>query len=419
MLSKKALISAIFVCGSFAASAQNSSNSPYTRYGLGDLSDQIFTNNSAMGGIGYGLRRSNEINPMNPASYSSVDSLAFMFDMGISLKASNYKEKSYKTHTTNSSFDYLVMQFRLHPRLGLAFGFTPFSTVGYNFTVTDPVVGKEDVKVMNNFTGDGGSHNVFLGLGFKILENLSVGTNIGYFYGKQTYKTTAAFSDQADATINYNRRRIKSYKIDLGVQYTQNINENDNMTFGFTYGLGHDLNVSEYKGMQITDGERYNQVDEKVFHGGYSLPHSFGIGVAYKHKRKLTAGFDYTLQKWSKAKFDNKEGMYNDRTRLAFGLEYVPNIIGRNYLNKIAYRVGTYYTSPYLKTPQGDGPKEYGVSAGFGFPLYLFQRRTVLSITGQYSRLKPSVEHLLQEDRFVLKLGLTFNEAWFMKWRVN
>ena len=37
------------------AIAQNNTNSPYTRYGYGDLSDQSFGNSKAMGGIAFGL----------------------------------------------------------------------------------------------------------------------------------------------------------------------------------------------------------------------------------------------------------------------------------------------------------------------------------------------------------------------------
>ena len=154
----------MFVCGSLTVSAQTSSNSPYTRYGLGDLSDQVFTNNAAMGGIGYGLRTNWHINPMNPASYTAVDSLSFMFDAGMSLRSSNYQENGYKTNVKNSSFDYLVMQFRLHPRLALTAGITPYTKVGYNFTVTDKVENSDEVQVMNTLSGDGGLQTVFLGL---------------------------------------------------------------------------------------------------------------------------------------------------------------------------------------------------------------------------------------------------------------
>ena len=419
MLSKKALISALFVCGSLAANAQTSSNSPYTRYGLGDLSDQISTNNAAMGGVGYALRTSWHINPMNPASYTAVDSLSFMFDAGVSLRSSNYQEKGYKTNAKNASFDYLIMQFRLHPRLALTAGITPFTKVGYNFTQVDSIKGSNDKHIMNTLSGEGGSQNIFIGLGFKILKNLSVGVNVGYLYGKQKYNVLAQFDNEADNTIKYNHRKINSYKLDFGLQYIQKINEKNELTLGAVYGLGHNLNTTETKGIQTTDGKEYSVTDEEIIENGYSLPHSFGLGLAYNYKKSLTLALDYGLQKWSSATYAHKDNMYNDRHRVAFGMEYVPNRIGRNYFKRIAYRAGTYYNTSYLKTPGGDGPKEIGVTAGFGFPLQVYGKNTVLSITGQYTRLKPSVNTLMKEDRFMLKVGLTFNDNWFMKWRVN
>lgn len=209
MLSKKVLISALFVAGSAAVCAQTSTNSPYTRYGLGDLSDQAFANNAAMGGIGYGLRNSLNINTMNPASYSSVDSLSFMFDIGMSLKSSNYREGGINSNAKNSSFDYVAMQFRLHPRLGIAFGFTPYSTVGYKFGKTSSIEGS-DVTITNVFYGEGGLQQIFGGLGFKILDNLSIGANAGYLYGDINYQTAASFSNRGDQTITYNNLSVKA-----------------------------------------------------------------------------------------------------------------------------------------------------------------------------------------------------------------
>ena len=80
------------LAGSLSALAQSSINSPYTRYGLGELSDRGFANNAAMGGVGYALRNSGHINMLNPASFTAVDSLSFMFDVGMSLKSSNFQE---------------------------------------------------------------------------------------------------------------------------------------------------------------------------------------------------------------------------------------------------------------------------------------------------------------------------------------
>ena len=59
MINYKRLISAsILLTVTGLAVAQTSTNSPYTRYGFGQLADQNFGNSKAMGGIAYGLRNS-------------------------------------------------------------------------------------------------------------------------------------------------------------------------------------------------------------------------------------------------------------------------------------------------------------------------------------------------------------------------
>lgn len=66
--------------------AQNNTNSPYTRYGYGHLSDQGSSNSKAMGGVAYGLRDGSQVNFANPASYTAVDSLTFIFDGAVSCR---------------------------------------------------------------------------------------------------------------------------------------------------------------------------------------------------------------------------------------------------------------------------------------------------------------------------------------------
>ena len=83
-LFKRLINICLFCIVATAAMAQSGTNSPYTRYGFGQLSDQSFGNSKAMGGIAYGLRDGLHINAANPASYSAVDSLTFLFDAGMS-----------------------------------------------------------------------------------------------------------------------------------------------------------------------------------------------------------------------------------------------------------------------------------------------------------------------------------------------
>ena len=113
--------------------AQNNTNSPYTRYGLGLLADRSFGAGRAMGGIGYGLRSSKQINPMNPASYSSLDSLTFMFDFGASGQVFWYNDGINKQKSMNGNIEYLAMQFPIMKGLAMSVGLLPYSFVGYDF----------------------------------------------------------------------------------------------------------------------------------------------------------------------------------------------------------------------------------------------------------------------------------------------
>lgn len=425
MSNKKILIGSWLLASSTMVCAQISTNSPYTRYGLGDMFEQSFTNNAAMGGIGHALRTSEHINTMNPASYTAVDSLSFIFDTGMSLKSSNFQEGNYKSNAKNASFDYLAMQFRLHPRLGMTIGYLPFSTVGYNFDRTKDIESSSNVTISNNFYGEGGLQQVFGGIGFKILDNLSIGANIGYLYGKLKYQTTATFNNGGDQTITYNTLSVSSYNANFGLQYTQPISKQDWVTLGLTYSLGHVLNGHDTQGTQITNGSSYSVVNEKQIEDSYGIPHIYGVGLAWKHKKNLMIEVDYTLQQWDGVKYNNQTNLYQDRNKIAVGAEFMPKEFGRNYFSRIRYRAGLYYTNSNLRIPMANtqnlakGPDEYGASIGVGLPLKLYQRNTMLSITGQYIHVNPSTSYLMSENRLVLKIGLTFNEHWFMKWRVN
>ena len=175
------------------AIAQNNTNSPYTRYGYGDLSDQNFGNSKAMGGIAFGLRDGAQINPLNPASYTAIDSLTFLFEGGVSLQNMNISGGGVKLNAKNSSFDYLAMQFRLHRRLAMSIGLLPFSNVGYTVSdtqnATDPATGNTTAYA-RNYTGDGGLHQLYVGLGVKVFKDLSVGVNASYFWGDITRSRT-------------------------------------------------------------------------------------------------------------------------------------------------------------------------------------------------------------------------------------
>lgn len=237
MINYKRLISAsIILAFAGLAIAQTSTNSPYTRYGFGQLSDQGFGNSKAMGGIAYGLRNGYQINASNPASYTAIDSLTFLFDAGMTLQNANFKEGNVKTNAKNSSFDYIAMQFRLWKKMGMTVGFLPYSTVGYSLSNTKKLTEDQEGNVTNttaSYSGDGSLQQVFVGLGYKVFNNLSIYANISYLYGDITHSVTTAFSNSsAYQSVRADQISISNYKADFGLQYSYKLNKKNVINLG-------------------------------------------------------------------------------------------------------------------------------------------------------------------------------------------
>lgn len=428
MINYKRLISAsIILTFTGLAVAQTSTNSPYTRYGFGQLADQNFGNSKAMGGIAYGLRNGYQINASNPASYTAIDSLTFLFDGGMTLQNANFKDGNVKTNAKNSSFDYLAMQFRLWKKMGMTVGFLPFSTVGYSLYKTHDF---DDVdnngRWSESFTGDGGFQQVFVGLGYKVLNNLSVGANFSYIYGDITHQSMTTIGATPTRSIKLDKFSLSDYKLDLGLQYTYKLNKKNTINVGAVYSLGHTMNGEANKYHQTaveSSGSIYIQSQTgDTIANPFKMPHTFGLGLTYVYDDRLTIGVDYTLQKWETAdlnwnKFDKEYLEMSKRTKIAVGAEYVPSYVSHNYLKRIRYRAGAYYSNPYTKIGGQDGAREYGVSVGFGLPM--FQSKSMLNISGQYVKVSPKIKGMLEENYLKINIGLTFNERWFMKWKVD
>lgn len=405
------------------AVAQNSSNSPYTRYGFGQLSDQNFGNSQAMGGVAYGLRNGLQINATNPASYSAVDSLTFLFDAGMSLQNTNFKEGNVKTNAKNSSVDYIAMQFRLSKGFGFTAGLLPYSSVGYNMNKTNIITTDEygdKIATNKSFYGEGGLQQFFVGLGYNVLPRLAVGVNFSYLYGDIKHSTTTTFNNsEAFSSARTDKISVSDYKLDFGIQYTQQLKEKHVLNIGAIYSLGHDLNSTGYKFTEKYSNNNVVTQTIDTISNAFALPHTFGLGATYVYDNRLTIGMDYTLQKWEETKFFNEDGKFSNRTKISLGAEYLPDELSNNYLKNIRYRIGAYYSTPYVKTNVQKGNKEYGLSFGFGLPLTVNRTRSLLNISGQFIKVNPPIKGMLEETYLKVNIGLTFNERWFMKWKVD
>lgn len=424
-MSYKILVSLLIAASATDAWAQGGTKSPYSQFGVGVLSDASQSMSRGMNGVGYALRQGNEVNTLNPASYSSVDSLTMLFDMGLTGQTTQFKEGNVKRNASLASFEYVVGSFRAWKNVGVTFGVLPYSSVGYDYQLTqrDAVTG----TLTESYSGSGGLHEVFLGVGWRVLKPLSIGVNAGYLWGSIDRTVTPTSTVATNTLTKIYKTSIGSYKLDFGVQWEQPIGKKDRLTIGAVLGLGHNLgNESEMLIIKKNSLSSLNDTTPKRVGDAMALPMSFGGGVAYSHNRRLTVAADFSYELWGSEKlpafvngdYSLQSGLLKDRMKVNGGFDFVPNPEGNKWAQHIHYRFGAGYATPYYNINGVEGPKELTVSAGVALPIINgYNNRSVLHISGQWVRT--SAQDFMTENTFRINIGFTFNERWFMKWKVD
>ena len=423
---KKLLFSSILLgFGTLSMTAQSGTKSPYSQYGLGILADQSQAANRGMGGVSQGLRSGNQVNMQNPASYSAVDSLSMIVDAAVAGQITNFKEGGSRVNAKSANIEYVNALFRLFPKFGVSVGVVPYSNIGYNY-ITEEGIKNSSAKAAMSYLGSGGLHQAYLGLGYELFKGFSLGVNASYLWGDyERTVTVLSGEDSGNSLIKGYEADFSTYKLDFGAQYQAQLPKGSSLTVGATFGLGHKLGADAEMLIMSNQGS-----DTTTIVNAFSLPMTIGGGIAYNHRRSLTIAADYQLQRWSKVdypgtdlttgKYTLLKGIYSDRHRVMVGLDWLPTTdpLARGLLKHVHYRLGASYTTPYYKINGQDGPKEISVSAGFGIPLVnAWNNRSVLNVSFQW--VNQSAKNLITENSFRVTVGLTFNERWFAKWKVD
>ncbi|MDO5447320.1 MAG: hypothetical protein Q4F34_06060 [Prevotellaceae bacterium] len=422
------LMSVVMMLASSSASAQSGTSSPYSMYGIGVLSDQSTSFSRAMSGVAQGFSDGNQVNPMNPASYGNVDSLSFIFDVGMSLLNTNLKEGNTKLNAKSANFEYAAAAFRVWKNIGCSFGVLPYTNIGYNFFNSGKETGSVEDTYVNTYTGSGGLREAYLGFGWKPFKYVAFGFNAGYIWGDFSKSVTSVHSlTSASSLFRLYEGTVRTYKIDLGLQTYIPMNKDNQLSLGASYTIGHNMNNTVDVYDIKADTTSYHVKD------AYFVPTTISAGLAWNYKNKLKVGADFTLYKFAgeafpvledngtKFTFAKRVGQLLDRKRFAFGADYVPDELSRNFFCRIHYRAGAYMATPYIKVSdnQGrfvDGPKELGLSFGFGVPIInTYNNRSILNVSGQWVRT--SASNMITENYWRINIALTFNERWFAKWK--
>ncbi|MBQ0030665.1 MAG: hypothetical protein MJZ24_10120 [Paludibacteraceae bacterium] len=406
------IILAAFV-GANVAQAQNNTSSPYTRYGYGELVQPGFGYSNSRGGLSVGLRNENHINSGNPASFTAIDSMTFRFEFGASIKRSSFQDKEREQTSWDQNLEYMAMQFPVGRYFGFSAGLQPFSFVGYEFSnrhVQPSSISSDTLAYTNSYIGQGNLTQLYLGLGANPFSNLHVGVNAYFNFGSIEHLSQVTFDNGAyHSSSQTNSMKVHDWAVGFGAQYVFPLAENRSLVVGATLDLPSVLTASADREV-ITN---YVDTTKINFDDSFGLPLGFGTGFEYELSESLTVGAEYRFQKWSDVEYFGKKE-FNDRHRLACGLDWVPSSMSKNFFKRVSYRAGLNYSNSYFKV-NGDDVKHYGASFGLGLPLRRTANPSILNLGVEYGRAGEKSDDLILEQYFKFTLNLSINERWFAK----
>jgi len=418
MIKRTVLLIVVMLMAVGSIWGQMTTNSPFTRYGYGQIEDGGFSRTQSLGGTSIAMYSPLHINPLNPATYTSTDSTTFLFEIGVSGLLSNFKSGDATKNTFTGRLDYVALQSPITKWLGLSAGLIPYSYVGYNYSLNDSVElpGTESKQYYTQtFQGSGGINQVYLGLTFNLFDYVTFGANGYYMFGNLNHYRTMSYtsSDLNNyETVVRSQQHISNFNVRFGLQYHQPIGKSHKLTLGAIYEFRSKLQ-GDYELLKYS----VDTLSANVKSGEYfEMPQMWGVGLTYEYKNRLTLGADFTMYQFSKAMFEGERGTLADKMKVAVGAEYILNPLGRRYVDKMWWRIGANYRNSYIKLEDGQ-THDFSITMGIGFPLKT--SKTIIHFNFEYGNIGSQQYTKLQENYFKFGFSFSLNEMWFVKQKIR
>ena len=421
--------------------AQVTTQSPYSKFGVGNVKGFVLPQFKAMGGISTGVYKPNgysNVNMQNPASYPGINLTTI--DIGVSggfttLKSGTTSEKSF-----NSTLSHMVIGIPVTNRSALSFGVVPYTELGYQFVnkvtlSSGPNSASQDANYI--YSGEGGLNKAYLGYGYRFGKNLKVGANAEYVFGNliNSRSTELIVSDTLSSNNTINSRMqtknsVGGFNLSYGIQYDIPLNSKTSIILGYSGASAS--TVSSTRSSVVTQytrnslGEENAALDTLInIEGAESnlklpLVHNFGISI--QKENKWLIGADYRTGKWSETSIGAQNLGLQDTYGYSVGAQITPDInsIG-SYFKRVDYRIGYNFDKTYVQVNNQD-VKQMALTFGFGLPLARSMSGLSfykLNFTTEVGRRGNINNGLVQENFINFHLGFTLNDKWFRKFKFD
>ena len=364
------------------------------------------------------------INLSNPAAYSKLRLTAYT--AGLSHKEYRLKDWEDEQNTSVTNLDYLSIGFPLAENLGFGFGLMPYSSVGYSLSDTSLTPGGSEVT--NFFDGSGGVNRLYASIGYELIRNLSIGVTANFNFGTLEYERVQSVEGVQFGTLDTRESRINGYDFNYALNYTPTIKDKYTLYTSVLVNTQGNLvskNTQTLGSFSIANGNNVEVVDvdldaSNLRNTEIKVPTRTTLGLGFGENKKWFLGAEYSFQQMSD--FQNSflaldNVTYNDANTYAFGGYWIPDYRSLSgYYKRITYRAGLRYDVTGL-TVNNKEINNFGITFGLGLPLGA--NFSNLNLGFELGRRGTTDANLIEESYFKINVGLSLNDKWFMKKRIN
>ncbi|HKG07056.1 MAG TPA: hypothetical protein VKB19_11385 [Pedobacter sp.] len=419
----------LLLLASISAEAQITTQSPYSRYGLGNFRGLLLPQYRAMGGISTAVNKPtlySNINMQNPASYPGI-SLTTL-DIGMTggftkLKSNGQEESSY-----NSTLSHVALAFPVvSGKSALSFGILPYTELGYEYAVS----GKLDTTDVNYlYSGEGGLTKAYIGYGQQFGDNFRIGGNIEYLFGNlQENRASELLTYPTVNNRQQDKNSVGGITFSYGAQYDIQLGNKQSLTLGYSGSSSSSVNSKKSyvltRYLNDVNGDAQPALDtlenRESASSKLKLPLMHNFGIAFQKTNKWLIGADYRMGKWSKLTMGGENQGLQDSWGVSAGGQFIPDMGAvSGYFNRVEYRMGVTYDKTYISLNDQD-IKQMAVTFGLGLPLSSTSRYSLykLNLTTEIGKRGSMKNGLLQENYFNLHLGFTLNDTWFRRFKFD
>ncbi|MCI4641913.1 MAG: hypothetical protein MRY51_03570 [Flavobacteriaceae bacterium] len=414
---------AIVVLSFYNLSAQDGTVSPYSYFGLGTSNPANTVENNAMGGLSiYG--DSIHINLQNPASYGLLKLTTYA--VGVSHRRMNLSSETQDNNTAFTAIDYLSVAMPLAPNLGMGFGVTPVSNMGY--ILNSSTENGEGESINNVFSGSGGLSKLYFSLGAVPLKNLSIGASIFANFGSVSKERVQSVSDVLFGTVDRRNSRMNGFNMQMAANYTPKITDKLSLYTSVVYTSALNLkstNTQEIGSISLTNGTDLETTSLdlsalNLANSTVTIPSKTTWGIGLGENKKWLVGASYTSQAmgdFESAFLKQANVTYGDATAFRLGGYYVPDFAPfASFFKRATYRFGFKMLDTGM-TINNEQITDFGTNIGVGLPMGgTFSNVNIGLELGSLGTAKAG---LVKENYFSVRVGLSLNDKWFLKRKIN